>query len=81
MVRVARSGRRHKIGKQHILAAMRSAGRPTRLGDQLHYLAEDDRGVELHVVAVPDDRRTHGLVVIHAMPTMLRTAKEVRDDG
>lgn len=38
-------------------------------GPQLHYVGEDDRGVELHVIAVPDDRNPDGLTVIHAMPT------------
>lgn len=41
----------------------------TDLGPQLHYVGTDDRGVELHVIAVPDDRRDGGLAVIHAMPT------------
>lgn len=72
-MRVVRSGRRHKIGNAHILAAMINAGEPvvvdTELGPQLHYVAADDRGVELHVIAVADDRRPGGLAVIHAMPT------------
>lgn len=79
-MRVVRSARRHKIGNAHILAAMINAGEPvvvdTGLGPQLHYVAEDDRGVELHVIAVPDNRREGGLAVIHAMPTSYpRTAK------
>jgi hypothetical protein len=41
----------------------------TEDGFQLHYVGIDDRGVELHVIAVPDDRRVGGLAVIHAMPT------------
>ena len=42
------------------------------IGDQLHYLGTDARGVELEVVAVPDDRNPGGLAVIHAMPTSFR---------
>lgn len=72
-VRVVRSGRRHRIGNAHILAAMVNAGEPVLVdaeqGPQLHYVAADDRGVELHVIAVPDDRNPGGLAVIHAMPT------------
>lgn len=72
-VRVVRSARRHRIGNAHILAAMIAAGTPTAvetdLGPQLHYVGLDDRGVELHVIAVPDNRNPGGLAVIHAMPT------------
>jgi len=72
-VRVVRSGRRHRIGNAHILAAMANAPPPTLVdtedGRQLHFLGADDRGIELHVIAVPDNRREGGLAVIHAMPT------------
>lgn len=71
-----RSARRHKIGKAHILKAMQNAGQPTvhdGEADALHYVGIDDRGVELHVIAVPDDRHPEGLAVIHAMPTSFTT--------
>lgn len=72
-VRIARSGRRHLIGNAHILAALESAGRPravrTPLGMQLHFIGPDDRGIELHIIAIPDDRNPDGMTVIHAMPT------------
>ena len=71
-VRVARSGRKHKIGNAHILAAMQDAGVPQAIGDQLRYVGRDDRGVELEIVAVADDRNDGGLTVIHAMPTEFR---------
>ena len=52
---------------------MANAGNPvevqTEFGSQLHYVAADDRGVELHIIAVPDLRRPDRLAVIHAMPT------------
>lgn len=50
---------------------MRNAGEPVAVPDtdQLLYIAEDDRGVELAVIAVPDDRNPSDLTVIHAMPT------------
>ena len=71
-MRVARSGRKHKIGNAHILAAMANAGEPMSVGDQLLYVGADDRGVELEIVAVPDDSGRADLTVIHAMPTALR---------
>ncbi len=54
--------------------AMRNAGVPMVVPetDQLLYVGEDDRGVELEVIAVPDDRNPGGLTVIHAMPTSFR---------
>jgi len=71
-VRVVRSGRRHRLGNAHILAAMANASPPTLVetedGPQLHFLGADDRGVQLHVIAAPDNRRDGGLAVIHAMP-------------
>jgi hypothetical protein len=67
-IRITRSARRHRIGNAHILAAMRNAGRPTVIGDRLVYVGEDDRGVELVVITVPDDKRSGGVAVIHAIP-------------
>jgi hypothetical protein len=66
-VRITRSARKRRIGNAHILAAMMDAGVPTVDGDALVYIGRDDRGVELHIIAVPDDRG-EGLAVIRAMP-------------
>ncbi len=71
-IRVVRSGRRHKVGNRYIIEAMTDAGEPTVIGDQLHSLGTDSRGVELEVVAVPDNRNPGGLSVIHAMPPSFR---------
>jgi hypothetical protein len=70
-IRVTRTARKHKIGNAHILAAMRDAGQPVLVPgtDRLLYIGEDDRGIELLVIAVPDNRNPPGLAVIHAMPT------------
>lgn len=58
---------------KRILTAMRSAGTPLVLqGEQLLYIGTDDRGVELEIIAVPDNKRPAGLAVIHAMPTYYR---------
>lgn len=70
-VRVTRSARKHRIGNAHILAAMIDAGEPVVDGDSLVYVGVDDRGVELEIVAVPNDKGD-GLAVIHAMPTEYR---------
>jgi len=60
------------------------AGTPTVVenerGPQLHYVGADDRGVELHVIAVPDDRHPEGLAVIHAMPTSFTSNSTETDD-
>lgn len=69
---MARSGRRHKIGNAHILAAMANCRDPVPVGDAYLYVADDDRGVELEIVIVPDDRNDEGWAVIHAMPTAFR---------
>ena len=52
---MTRPARKHKIGNAHILAAMSNAGKPILIPgtDQLVYVAEDDRGIELLVIAVP----------------------------
>ena len=75
---MTRSARKHKIGNAHILAAMQNAGEPVLIPgmDQLLYVGQDDRGIELLVIAVPDNRKPGGLAVIHAMPTGLGKREE-----
>jgi hypothetical protein len=46
--------------------------RPRAIGDQLVYVGIDDRGVELEVIAVPDDKDRADLAIIHARPTAWR---------
>ncbi len=70
-IRVVRSGRRHKVGVAHIVAVM-TAVDPIPVGDQLLFVGMDDRGIELEIIAVPDNRRAGTLAVIHAMPTEFR---------
>lgn len=71
-IRITRSARKHKIGNAHIIAAMINAGDPTVDGDQMHYIGTGDRGLELHIVAVPDDRDEDAIAVIHAAPNEWR---------
>lgn len=68
-IRITRPARKHRIGNAHILAAIANAGDPTIEGDAQTYIGTDDRGVELKIVLVPDNRRPGGWAVIHAMPT------------
>lgn len=69
-----RSARRHRIGRAHALAVMGSAT-PERLPAtdtgpaRLLWVGDDDRGLELEVVALEFDDR---YLVIHVMPTQLR---------
>jgi hypothetical protein len=39
------------------------------------FIGVDDRGIELDIVAVPDDRNPETLAVVHAMPTGFRRVK------
>ncbi|MEO6702543.1 MAG: hypothetical protein ABI140_19960 [Jatrophihabitantaceae bacterium] len=70
-IRVVRSGRRHKIGVAHIVAVTNAVD-PIPVGDQLLFVGVDDRGIELEIIAVPDNRNPETLAVIHAMPTEFR---------
>lgn len=71
-VRITRPARKHGIGNARILAAMENADAAEMDGDAIVFVGTDDRGVELEIVAVPDDRYPGGLAVIHAMPTSYR---------
>lgn len=75
-VRFARAARKHRIGKAHALAALNNAGEPTVIparadqsDDRLVFIAPDDRGVMLEVIAV---RLPAYLYVIHVMPYSFR---------
>jgi hypothetical protein len=72
-VRITRSARKHRISNARILAAMVNAGRPETQGDRLIYVGPDDRGVDLLVVAIPDDKHPYSLAVIHASPLAWHT--------
>jgi hypothetical protein len=52
---------------------MKDAGTPTPLGGgKLLYVGRDGRGVELEIIAVPDNKRPNSMAIIHAMPTYYR---------
>lgn len=72
-VRITRSARKHRVGATRIRDAMAAAGVPVELdGGKLLYIGTDGQGVELEIVAIPDDKRPGNLAVIHAMPTHYR---------
>lgn len=72
-IRITRSARKHRVGAARIRDAMSAAGVPVELdGGKLLYIGTDGQGVELEIVAVPDDKRPGDLAVIHAMPTYYR---------
>ncbi len=49
---------------------MAAAGVPEILDDgKLLYVGIGSRGIELEVLAIPDDKHPGGLTVIHAVPT------------
>lgn len=73
-IRITRPARKHRIGTARIREAMLAAGDPESDGDAKVYVGTDSRGVELEIVAVPDDRHPGGLAVIHAMPTQYRSS-------
>lgn len=75
-MRVTRSARRHRIGNAHIHAALLSAVLVDSTGDQSLYVGMDDRGVELELILVPDDRYPGDFAVIHARPTAFRRKDE-----
>ncbi|GAA1524555.1 hypothetical protein BJ978_000453 [Agromyces terreus] len=70
-IRIARSARRHRVGVRHMIAALAHEVARSEGGDAVRVIGIDDRGVELELVLVPDDRRD-GWTIIHAMPTAYR---------
>ncbi|HEY2042433.1 MAG TPA: hypothetical protein VGH11_07115 [Jatrophihabitans sp.] len=56
--------------------AVMNAVDPIQIGDQLLFVGVDDRGIELEIIAVPDNRNPETLAVIHAMPTEFRKGRD-----
>ncbi|WP_454857032.1 hypothetical protein [Promicromonospora soli] len=77
---VARSARRHKIGRGHLQVALTNAGEPTAGTAQhsgqertyLDWIGIDDRGVELEITGRIADEDPDLVIIIHVMPTALR---------
>lgn len=71
-----RSARRHRVGRAHALHVMTTTV-PTVVpataayDERLVWIGVDDRGIELEIVAL---LLAHAVVVIHVMPTALRSS-------
>ena len=64
-------GTQTRAGRASARFAMEAAGVPTVMDDgRLLYVAADERGRELEIIAIPLD--VEDLLVIHVMPTILR---------
>ena len=71
-VRISRSARKHGLGAERIRQALATATLVREESDAAVYVGTDNRGVEIELVVVGDDRNEGGLAVIHAMPTAWR---------
>ncbi|MDO5082894.1 MAG: hypothetical protein Q4D89_05780 [Arachnia propionica] len=76
---MAKQARRHKVGKAHMMHVISNCPprESTRITGEteLSWVGIDDRGLELHIVAVvtTDDRTAEEiLLVIHCFPTVLK---------
>ena len=73
-VRFAKSARKHRIGKAHALFVLDNHEPVTFLSSygedqKLLLIAQDDRGLELEIVAV---KLAENILVIHVMPRNFR---------
>ncbi|MGI8647097.1 MAG: hypothetical protein ACR2JX_02545 [Mycobacteriales bacterium] len=76
-LRFTQAARKHKIGREAVREALRSAGAPLVIAeegkdDRLIYLGRDGRGRELEIIAV---LMPGYFLIIHAMPTALRRSR------
>lgn len=78
-MRFTQAARRHRIGRARAVRAMASdpirRARNARGELQIEWVALDDRGIELEIVAVETSDCKTGkpiLLVLHVMPTALR---------
>ena len=73
-IRFTQSARRHRIGRGHALYVIENSSPKFVSGellkkDKIIWVSEDDRGLELEIVAVAENDY---LLVIHVMPTIFR---------
>lgn len=73
-VRFAKSARKHRIGKAHALFVLENHEPVTFLSiygedQKLLWIGQDDRGLELEIVAV---KLSENILVIHVMPRNFR---------
>lgn len=75
-VRITAAARKHGINSGRIRAAAANADLVRVDGDYALYVGVDDRGIELEIGIVPDDRHDGQFAAIHCMPTAWRTSRE-----
>ena len=73
-IRFTKSARKHRIGKGRALYVIENSSPVFIPGesfrrDKIIWISEDDRGLELEIVAVTEGDH---LLVIHVMPTIFR---------
>ena len=73
-IRFTQSARKHRIGKGRALYVIENSSPVFISGESLRrdkiiWVSQDDRGLELEIVAVAENDY---LVVIHVMPTIFR---------
>ena len=73
-IRFTQSARKHRIGRSRALYVIENYSPEFVSGDlfrrdKIIWVSEDDRGLELEIVAVAENDY---LVVIHVMPTIFR---------
>lgn len=71
-VRITASARKHGLNSGRIRAAVSNAVLVSVDDDYALYVGVDDRGVELEIGIVPDDRVGGQFAAIHCMPTQWR---------
>lgn len=71
-VRITGSARKHGINSGRIRAALENAVLASVDGDYALYIGTDNRGVELEIGLVPDDRFADQFAAIHCMETRWR---------
>ena len=73
-IRFTQSARKHRIGRSRALYVIENSSPEFVSGDlfrrdKIIWVSEDDRGLELEIVAVAENDY---LLVIHVMPTIFR---------
>ena len=73
-VRFAKSARKHRIGRAHVLFVLENYEPVTFLSiygedQKLLWIGQDDRGLELEIVAI---KLVEHILVIHVMPRNFR---------
>ncbi len=77
-IRFTQSARKHRIGRSRALYVINNSSPTIAHGnpdtkDKIIWVAKDDRGLELEIVAIAEN---DFLLVIHVMPTIFRKVQK-----